>query len=498
LFDVEAVVDEDEDELEDDEDELEEGEGFIEPDAHPDEVADVPGSGVADDRRHRELDRRREVEANMDAEKQAEEYRKRYGRTRHAAVDMSVVPKRLLLPSVEDPSIWGVKVKPGKERDVVAAINSRAQQRSAGRSPLAITAAFERGGTMAGYVYVEAMNKADVLEDLEGLLYVYPKTNMILVPIKEMPDLLKVTKSKDIEPGSYVRIKRGKYQGDLAQVDSVLQTGLEVGLRIVPRLDYGQNEDVNAPMSTPSALASKIPGADPQKRKRAANARAKALATRPPQRLFSEVEAKKKHAKYLQPSTAYKNAWTYLGDMYRDGFLYKDFKINLIDTENVNPTLEEVTRFATGAEDGTENIDLNALAASIKASTANAAYVPGDLVEVYEGEQQGVCGTVKTVTADIVTINATEGPLRGQAMDVPVKGLRKRFREGDHVRVVGGGRFRDETGMVVKISEDKVTLLNDQSLQEVTVFNKDLRKAEDSAAVGTVAKFDLHDLVQLE
>ena len=496
LFDVEAQVEDEEEEVDDEEDELREAEGFI-ADTHPDDLADLPPGGDADDRRHRELDRRREVEAGLDAERQAEELRKRYGRNRAAPTDSIVVPKRLLLPGVDDPSIWGVKCKPGQERNIVLGVMRRAGERAHGRAPLLITSAFERGGTMSGYVYVEARKQSDVLTALDGLSDVYPRTKMVLVPIKEMPDLLRTKKNKDIEPGAYVRVKRGKYQGDLAQVDSIEQTGLEVGLRLIPRLDYGLNEDVNAPAVTTAST----PGggaAAAAKRKRGGRVAAGKQAVRPPPRLFSEVEARKKHSRYVQPLGSAKNTWQYLNETYRNGFLVKDFKINLIQTESVNPTLEEVTRFTAENEDGTEMLDLNTLSASLKAGITGAVYVPGDVVEVFEGEQQGVCGRATSVQGDIVTLSVTEGALQGQSMDVPVKSLRKRFREGDHVKVVGGSRYRDEVGMVLSIKDDQVTILSDQAMQEITVFSKDLRKAVEAGGVGSVGQYDLFDLVQLE
>ncbi|KAI9825909.1 MAG: transcription elongation factor spt5 [Thelocarpon impressellum] len=489
LFDIEAEVDDQDEEIEDEEDELKEAEGFID-NTHPDDEAQLPASGdVVDDRQHRELDRRRELEAGLDAERQAEEYRKRYGRNRAVAADQVVVPKRLLLPSVDDPNIWGVRAKPGKEREVVFNITKRVEERANTKAPLTIMSAFERGGTMAGYVYVEARRKEDIMTALDGLSNVYPRTKMILVPIKEMPDLLRTKKSKDIEPGTYVRLKRGKYQGDLAQVEAVVSNGLEVELRLVPRLDYGLNEDANAPMLDGGAkgLAAK--------RKRAGAFGANA-ATRPPQRLFSEAEARKKHLKYLQ--TLGDKKWQYLGDIYKDGYLIKDFKIQFLNTEDVNPSLEEVTRFAAGAEDGTENLDLQVLAASLKASSQSAAYLPGDMVEVYDGEQQGVCGKARRVLGDIVTMTVTEGELTGQDIEVPVKGLRKRFREGDHVKVIGGSKYRDDVGMVVRISADKVTIVSDQTMQEITVFSKDLREASDSGRAGGIGLYDLHDLVQID
>ncbi|KAI9815987.1 MAG: transcription elongation factor spt5 [Pycnora praestabilis] len=492
FLDVEAEVDEDEDEAEEDDDELQ-PDGFI-ADTHPDDINVLPAGGETDDRGHRELDRRRELEASLDAEKQAAALKERYGRNRATTSDSVVVPKRLLLPSVQDPSIWATRCKPGKEKEVVFGIMKRVEERAHTRAPLSITSAFERGSTaMAGLIFVEARRSEDILTALDGLSNVFPRTMMKLIAIKEMPDLLRVMKTPGLEPGKWVRLKRGKYAGDLAQVDEVEQNGLEVTLRVVPRLDYGLNEDANAPM-----IDNGVRG-EAQKRKRQGALGLNNPASKPPKRLFSEVEAKKKHLKYLQQvSTLDKRHWTYLGDTYVNGFLIKDFKIQHLQTEDVNPILEEVTPFTGSVEDGTENLDLATLSASLKASTSNNNYLPGDMVEVYTGEQQGVCGRTVSVQGDIVTMTVTEGELRTQTIEVPVKGLRKRFKEGDHVKVIGGSRFRDEVGMVVRIVDDKVTVLNDSGEQEIVVFSKDLREASDSGVPGGVGKYDLYDLVQID
>lgn len=495
-LDVEAEVDE-EDEG-DEEDEEGQADPFI-ADTHPDDLADLPVGAQTDDRRHRELDRQRERDLQMDAEKQAKILNERYSSKRTQAKDTAIVPQRLLLPSVNDPSIWGVKCKPTKEREVVFTIMKRIDSRARSKNPLPIISAFERSRTMAGMVYVEARRFADVKNALEGILDVFPngkksvlshkKDLPLLVPIKEMPDLLQVTKNKQLQPGGYVRIKRGKYAGDLAQIDDVETNGLEVSLRIVPRLYYGLNDDSRALM------------AEVQKRKRPLGKGAKGVAnfiTRPPQRLFSEVEAKKNPKTLQSMSTFDKKHWSYQGDTYINGYLIKDFKIQALYTENVNPALEEVTKFTAGAEDGTENLDLAALAASVKTTITGEAYLPGDMVEVYEGEQKGVYGKAVSVRGDIVTLSVTDGELRGQSIEVPVKGLRKKFKEGDHVKVIGGSRYRDEVGMVVCIKDDTVTILSDLSMYEITVFSKDLREASDSGIAGGIGWYDIHDLVQLE
>ena len=397
----------DEEDEGDEEDEELQADPFI-ADTHPDDVADLPDGAPTDDRRHRELDRERERKQQLDAEEQAALLREKYGRRTATASDVGVVSRRLLLPSVDDPSIWGVKCKPGKEKEVVFALTKRLEERSGTRNPLPIISAFERGGSMAGYVYLEARRQADVVSALDGIMNVYPRTKIVLVPIKEMPDLLRVTKTEPLNPGGYVRLKRGKYAGDLAQIDEVETNGLEATLRIVPRLDYGQNEDNNAPM-VDGGIRGEV-----QKRKRHGAMGLTNAAVRPPPRLFSDVEAKKKHQKYLQQMSSFdKKHWQYLGDTYINGYLIKEVKIQHLVTENVNPTLEEVTRFTTGAEDGTENLDLSALAQTLKKGATNENYLPGDVVEVYEGEQSGVVGTAVSVRGDIVTICVTDGDLRG-------------------------------------------------------------------------------------
>ncbi|KAJ5675547.1 Transcription elongation factor spt5 [Penicillium macrosclerotiorum] len=481
FFDEEAGVDDEEDEAEDEEDEL----ADFGAEMHPDDLDTLPVGAETDDRRHRQLDRQRELDATMDAEKQAQMLKERYGRNRAAATDALVVPKRLLLPSVEDPSIWGCRCKQGKERDVIFSIQKRMEERPPGsRNPIRIISAFEHGNVSQGWFYCEARRQADVIEGLQGINFYYPTQKMTLVPVKDMPDLLRVQKSEELLPGGWVRIKRaGHYQGDLAQLEEVETNGLNVTVRLVPRLDYGMNDDNAA-----------VAGPDAAKRKRGFGS-----TVRPPQRLFSEAEAKKKHGKLLTATSGLGGkSWNYAGESYVDGFLIKDMKIQWLITKNVNPRLEEVTMFARGGEDGTANLDLAALADTLKNSTAEDAYQPGDPVEVYRGEQQGLIGRTVSTRGEIVSLQVTEGDLEGQTIDAPMRTLRKRFREGDHVKVIGGSRYQNELGMVVQVKDDTVTLLSDMSMQEITVFSKDLRLSAEMAADGQLGIYDVHDLVQLD
>lgn len=461
-------------------------------DIHPDD-AGLDGEDEADDRRHRELDNRRQRVLDQDAEAAAARYREKYGRAQASIPQTDLTPQSYLVPSVNDPTIFGIKCKPGKEREIIFAIKRRWQDRASGKEPLEIISAFERGGTMAGYVYVEAWKQPQVLKAVDNIPNAYPRSKMILVPINEMTDLLRVQQSKPVEPGMYVRVRRGKYQGDLAQVQEVDVNGLRVELKLIPRLDYGVSsfsEDINGPRETPEQAT---------KRKRQAGLSKNSVVGRPPQRMFNEHEARKNHAKYLQQNSSFRGkGFTYFGDNYEDGFLLKDFKIQLLHLQDVNPTLEEITKFTSGADQGAENLDLQALSNTLKASNAAASYLPGDMVEIYHGEQKGIQGQTATIQGEIVTLKVTQGELTGQTIDAPVKTLRKLFREGDHVKVVGGSKYQDEVGMVVRIKDDRVSLLTDANNQEVTVFSKDLREASDSNIVSATSAYDFHDLVQLD
>ena len=157
--------------------------------------------------------------------------------------------------------------------------------------------------------------------------------------------------------------------------------------------------------------------------------------------------------------------FTYLGDDYEDGYLVKDFRISALRIKDVNPTLEEITKFASGTDEA-DGIDLSSLAAGIKAASKSSTFEAGDVVEVFEGEQAGVHGNVESVTNDIATIISSYSGLKGQRLEVPVRSLRKRFKSGDHVKVVNG-RYKDDTGMVVRVVDDQVTILSDMSMKEV-------------------------------
>lgn len=88
--------------------------------------------------------------------------------------------------------------------------------------PVQILSIFTRDN-LKGYLYVESESKAFVQRAIEQTNNVY-MSRMTLVPIKEMTDVLTIRgKESEIKPGSWARVKRGKYAGDLCQVIFIIE-----------------------------------------------------------------------------------------------------------------------------------------------------------------------------------------------------------------------------------------------------------------------------------
>jgi len=60
-----------------------------------------------------------------------------------------------------------------------------------------------------------------------------------MVPITEMTDVLRVTKHQaGLKPKQWVRLKKGIYKDDIAQVDYVDLAQNQCHLKLLPRIDY--------------------------------------------------------------------------------------------------------------------------------------------------------------------------------------------------------------------------------------------------------------------
>ncbi|PLW52216.1 hypothetical protein PCANC_02297 [Puccinia coronata f. sp. avenae] len=451
-------------------------------------LRDITGDDM--DTGHRGLDMTRQVREDADLGQIAQDFREKYGRqSRAAARDLGEhIPKNLLMPTDQDPSIWAVKCKPGREKDIVAALFRKCEVHYKTPQELRIISAFYRD-SLKGYIYVEARLEVDVREAIQGFVGVY-KSEFRMVPVDEMPYLLRTKKRETpIVPGGWVRIKRGKYSGDLAQVLEVLENGDEVGLRFVPRIDLNPKED-----------GMKV-GSDGKKRKKGGSTTSGGIAFRPPQKLFNAEEVKKayKHSDVIRST---KGGYTFHGDLFKEGYIEKDLKISALEVVDVNPRIDEIAKFLgdPSESDPSRTLDLSQIA-ELSRKAGITVLQPGDHIEVFEGDQKGIQGTVSSIENEVAKIKPdplAHPELKGTEIEIPANSLRKSFKPGDHVKVMAGQNM-DETGLVIRVREDVVTFLSDLSCKEVEAFARDLRvAAEVGSSANTFGQFELYDLVQLD
>ena len=97
-------------------------------------------------------------------------------------------------------------------------------------------------------------------------------------------------------------------------------------------------------------------------------------------------------------------------------------------------------------------------------------FYPGEHVEIIGSDLADVHCIVKSVESDPATV---EPQIEGlsNTLNFSVKQLRKRFQQGDHVKVING-KFSGETGLILKITDNIVTLLSDLNFQEVKFIKK--------------------------
>lgn len=436
FIDVEAEVDEDEeDENEEDEEYQSLKRDFI---ANDEEEEAAMLANASNYLRSTSTSRAQQQRATPE-DLQAEEQRLRslYGAQRfydESAGASSAEPQQALLPTLADPKLWLVRCKAGRESAIVCALLQKAMKLAKSQAPLLITGAVAREH-LKGFFYVEARNMAHVTHAINGVANVYA-LNISLVPIAEMVQVLWPTpKSLTDAPtvDSWVRVKRGKYAGDLALVIQVIDVGELFRLRLVPRLS------VYAQSTTDQAEA------------------------KAPARLFNPQEVAKLDREHS--ITKSRGHWVYLGETYRDGFLEKDFRLTSLVVRSVKPTVEELALFQRDQSATTQST------VAAKATTT-AIFGVGDLVRVIEGEFRNLLGTITSVQAssEMLTVKFQE---HTASATLSFRSCQKHLRCGDHVHVEQG-EHRGESGLVVNIDDRFATLFSDLSMREISVFLSDV------------------------
>ena len=199
--------------------------------------------------RHRELDRERH---ERDEDELIEYYQQKYVNQKPADQDLgdgynytpiidNDISEQGRLPDVKDPSLWIVKCLIGTERECAMKLMRKFLVEQHKEEPMQIKSVIAPESAK-GFIYVEAFKKTHVKQAVEGINFlrsgIYEQT---MVPTNEMKDVLRVIKTtQQLKPGAWVRLKRGVYKDDLAQVDYVEAAQNQVSVKLIPRIDYNK------------------------------------------------------------------------------------------------------------------------------------------------------------------------------------------------------------------------------------------------------------------
>ncbi|RWS12398.1 transcription elongation factor SPT5-like protein, partial [Dinothrombium tinctorium] len=432
-----------------------------------------------DDSSARELDSHRRLQMMWTSKKEdeIEEYYKRkyaeasaaersyYGEGDELPDDIT---QQALMPGVKDPNLWMVKCKMGEEKATVLQLMRKFIAYSNTEEPLLIKSVVAPEGTK-GYIYIEAYKQTHVKQAITGIGNLrLGQWKQTMVAINEMTDILKVTKEQAlIKPGQWVRLKRGIYKDDLAQVDYVDIAQGQVHLKLIPRIDYTRKRGA---LRTTENEAS-------AKRKRT---------KRPVAKLF-DIDAVRAIGGEV---TSDGDFMVFEGNRYRRGFLFKNFLISAIVVDGVKPTLSELEKF----EEHPEGVEINENTVNDEKSHG---FSPGDNVEVCEGELVHLQGKVVAIDGSKITMipkhEDLKDPLEFQAHE-----LRKYFKVGDHVKVIAG-RYEGDTGLIVRVEDNFIVLFSDLTMHEIKVLPRDLQLCSDMATgVDSLGQYQWGDLVQLD
>ena len=319
-----------------------------------------------------------------------------------------------------------------------------------------------------GYIYVEAYKQSHVKQAIEGNSNLnIGQHNQKMVPIQEMTDVLKVVRDPTVvKKGSWVRLKKGIYRDDIAQVVYVDNSQNTLYLKLIPRLDI-KRIAVKYDCRNNGTSMSKVK-----------------QYKRPPAKLFDD-EVIKECGGSVTNERGYQ---LFEGDNYQGGFLCKYFPKTAVLMDGVTPTLKELEKFQTNPEE----IDLN-----LSNTSRDMKLATGDLVEVSEGELKNLLGTVLSVDGTSITIMPKHEELL-TAISFPIHELRKHFQMGDHVKVVGG-QYLGESGLVVRVEENVAIIFSDISRDEMKVRPRDLQLCtETSSGIDSQGQNEVGDMVQVD
>ncbi len=435
-------------------------------------------------------------------------------RRKHAQMsNASVRPK----PSVNDPKLFMIKCTPRKEDVMVMSLMNKANVLQREQGEPTIKSAIATG--TSGVIYIEAEAEPDVRRVTSSMHGLY-HSSLMMVPLKDMTTVLepKANRKRPVEPNTYVRLRRWPYKDDLAYVERLVNFGEKVLVRYIPRIDIS------------------VLNLTPEQRKARGN-------VRPPQRWFNALEIDNaggvtERRKF--PVTGESMDW-FGGSFFRNGFAVKEMSLAMVRSTEVQPTLDELTKFRSNKADDTvdeveddegedgegnrcEKTGADAQELILRElqqihekeggrqRSRDHLFAKGDNVLVIAGDLKDLTGKIVEVISGgrgdsedtVVRVQPFDEEVINEIVDVLACDISKQVAVGAHVRVIEG-MYAGETGTVVSVKGGEgaplastAVVMTDMSAKEIQVLVAYLQETLAVAqGLDNLQGYELYDLITL-
>ena len=351
-------------------------------------------------------------------------------------------------PTSSDPKLWLIKCKIGEEKDVLANLYHKffyfKSKEPKDRLKIFSITTFDN---LKGKIFVEAFSERDIIYAINGMSNVN-QNSIQLIPLDERLKIFEYDKFQKIEiyNNQLVRIKAGNYEGDLAKVVYVEDPVNKIYIALIPRI-YENTKDKNKDSFEVAPFSKKR------------------FNIRPRQKLFTK--------KYGENIT---NIHEPFGDCikfgkskFRDGLLVKPVRINLLETENINPKEEEMQKLGCYKNEDGIYLDKTDNRQLIISNKQSAKYNRGDKIKFVTGDFKDITGTVISQIGNNVSVKVDLKDVEG-VYEFPTNMITiyYNFKPGEIV-YVKKGENKGKYGIILKILDNNSAMIYDEITE--TRFN---------------------------
>ena len=306
----------------------------------------------------------------------------------------------------------------GSEQVVLDFLSRKAEVANSQGIPWVFGTTFSRP-SIPGVVYIECEDPQDIRRIFQHVHTVYTTRPVTLVSPNECVQLVNMpTAENPLSEGTWVRIKRGRYKGDVGYITRVRKNA-EVRLLLVPRIHYQEGPTW----------------------------------TRPPQDLFRVDLARAVFGEDKVVRLA-DDTFLFQEKRFEGGLLSHSFSRGALTMEGAFPLLEEIELFSQSPRwDARARLKW-------ESDVVAAALRVDDRVEITEGELKGAVGRVTKKDNDRVEVQPLSHFLGQRPFDVDLRvcllpsQVRRIFKIGDYIQV-RCGNHAGKYGYIVDLPTDR-------------------------------------------